>query len=256
MADSAPIPEVPPVADFLDLVPEGWLRRVPGRETFAWPAGPRPTLAVKRFAADDRRDVWYERLRGRSPRPPAQREFDNLVALARDGFPVPAALDWAQDPSRGTSVLLMGWIGHRETLRDRLERAAVGERQEHLARLAQLVARLHRAGYYHRDLYLHHFVLADGKPRPTLTLLDLGRVRRERAPRRRWLIKDLGALSHSFPSSVPASEREAFFGRYFDLAGPDTLAARARWLRAIERRRRRIAAHVPRFSGQDAQETE
>ncbi|MFT5048907.1 MAG: tRNA A-37 threonylcarbamoyl transferase component Bud32 [Chlamydiales bacterium] len=256
MAENTDRPEAPAAEELLDFVPDRWLRHVPGRETFAWPMGDGPVLAVKRFGgggvrAEHRRDLWYARLRGQARRSPGQAEFDNLAALSADGFSVPEPVGWAEDRARGLSVVLMRWIPHRETLRDRLGHPGRGaERRELLLELAGFAARLHRAGYYHRDLYVHHFVLAVGSAEPQLTLLDLGRVRRERAPRARWLIKDLGALAHSLPALVTAPEREAFFQSYFDLAGPDTLAARARWLRAIERRRRRIAAHVPRHSGE------
>jgi len=250
---------VPAAGELLDLVPDRWIRRVPGRETFAWPIGADPVLAVKRFGGGGRRgqhwrDIWYGRLRGRGHRSPAQVEFENLVALRDSGFAVPEPVGWAEDRSRGLSLLSMRWVRYRETLRARLGRPGdPAQRADWLECLADFVARLHRGGYYHRDLYVNHFVLAEALDQPQLTLLDLGRVRKENSPRRRWLIKDLGAVAHSLPSPVSDPEREAFFQRYFELAGPDTLSARRRWLGAIERRRRRIAAHVPRHSGEEPQ---
>ena len=82
-------------------------------------------------------------------------------------------------------------VPHAETLRGRLAGASATERRSWCERLVEYVARLHAAGWYHRDLYLQHFVLAEQAQE--LALLDVGRARRETSPRTRWFVKDLGA---------------------------------------------------------------
>lgn len=233
------------------LDPERPLRSVPGRETFAWP-GPRgPRVLVKRTVGDQPRDRWYERLHGRR-RSPGRREFDNLEGLARDGLPVPRALGWGETgdgPSAG-SLVVMEWLPHTWTLREHLERDPAA-RGRWLAPLLDVVVRLHRSGWYHRDLYLHHFVVPEGSGARPLALLDVGRARKERAPRRRWFVKDLAALLHSTPETIPATTLLRFLVGYLDARGiPRGIqgrSARRRWLRAIATKRRRLAAHRPRF---------
>jgi tRNA A-37 threonylcarbamoyl transferase component Bud32 len=253
------------------LSPDSWLRRVPGRETFAWPGDVR--WIVKRVVGGEPRDYWYERLRGRT-RSPARREAENLQRLAADGLAVPRVLAWFEEPAarrhprlagrRGRSVLVMERARHTETLRGRLQRASPAERRAWLARLADYVTRLHKGGWYHRDLYLQHFVLVESEQAEEgrLVLLDVGRARREAAPRRRWFVKDLAALLHSAPACVTRSERLRFLRAWLLGLGsglgsgigarlgttPRADGSEARpWVTAVTAKERRIAAHEPRL---------
>jgi tRNA A-37 threonylcarbamoyl transferase component Bud32 len=141
------------------------------------------------------------------------------------------------------SVVLMERVEHSQTLRQLLEQGQEVVDRKLLEDLAQLVARLHRAGWYHRDLYLEHVIL---RPDGSLCLLDLGRARQQASPRSRWLAKDLGALLHSLPDRIPAATRLRFLARYLDLCGIRGAQARRAWARAVEQRRARIASHAPR----------
>jgi len=204
------------------------LRSLPGRETLEVGAS-----VLKRST-----ERWAL---GRSP---GAIEYQNLRDLARDGIPVPRALSWSAERTGALrlarrSEVEMERIEHAETLRERLARAAPAERRALGERLLALVVRLHEAGWYHRDLYLQHFVLRGEE----LVLLDVGRARHERAPRARWFVKDLAALLHSCPRSVPGRERLRFVARYLEARG---LGGRREWLRAILRREARMARHVPR----------
>ena len=227
------------VTDLISARPEVPLRSVPTRQTFVWPSGGR-TAIVKRTRGDQFRDRWYDYLRG-TPRSPGQREFENLRELARAGIPVPRPLGWGSMGS--LSVVLMERVEHSQTLRQHLEQGEEVVDRQRLEDLAQLVARLHRAGWYHRDLYLEHVIL---RPDGSLCLLDLGRARRQASPRSRWLAKDLGALLHSLPDRIPAATRLRFLARYLDLCGIRGAQARRGWARAVEQRRARIASHAPR----------
>jgi len=209
-----------------DVRPGGMLRRAPGRETFLGrgPAG--EPAVIKRY---DGRAGLVER--------------ENLVALARAGLPVPAALGAR---ARGRSSLVaMAFVPHAQTLRDLAAEVAPAERARRAGELLDLVVALHGAGWYHRDLYLEHFLVRadDGR----LVLIDVGRARRRRRPRRRWLVKDLAALLHSTPPAVGPRERLRFLARYLDARGVEGRRARRRWLRAVVAKERRMAAHPPRF---------
>jgi hypothetical protein len=231
------------------LAPTATLRDMPGRQTFGWPD--RPGLVVKRFRGGEPRDWWYERFRG-APRSPGRREGENLLALAADGLPVPRAMAWVEEPASarlprgargGRSAVVMELVEHEQSLRAALDDDDAERRAELGEALLALVTRLHRAGWYHRDLYLQHVVLrADGQ----LCLLDVGRARRESSPSRRWLVKDLAALLHSTPRAVNQAERLGFL-RDWLAASPRAEVKELRWwVRAILAKRRRLAAHTPR----------
>lgn len=235
------------------LEPARVLRRMPGRETFAWPAG--EAFVVKRYRGEEARDFLYERLRrARRPRSPGRREWENLAALAADGFDVPRALAWAEE--RGAlslaaarpeapgarSAVVMERIPFEASFGDHLRRIPAAARAPWLERLAVLVARLHARGWYHRDLYLHQIVVGTGGD---LVLLDVGRARRERAPRRRWHVKDLAALLSSAPTGITRAERLRFLRRYLELRGLD-LSLLLPWARLVTRKAARISAHAPK----------
>jgi RIO-like serine/threonine protein kinase len=227
--------------EWLDAEPPHYLRRVDGRETFAWPAGAASTAPyiVKRTAA----------------RGSGAREFQVLDALARDGFAVPRALAWCEERAfwrARRSCVVMELIPHASTLRERLAAADPAERRRWSGQLLELVVRLHERGWYHRDLYLQHVVVREDYGEPAqLVLLDVGRARHELAPRTRWFVKDLAALLHSTPRVVGVRERLRFLAAYLDRRGITRRRDRRRWLARIESKERKMAAHTPR-AGEDA----
>ncbi len=235
------------------LEPSSWLRKIPGRGTFAWePAGQR--LVVKRFVGDLGRDRWYARWRGRPVESPAQREAQNLRELEAQVFPVPRALAWFAEPGhRGRSGLVMAHLDHDEHLRAAIDRSGSDAQRGRLDRLAALVARFHAAGWYHRDLYLEHVVIRSGEPQSgeggdlDLALIDVGRARREAEPRRRWFVKDVAALLHSSPERVPPPARLRFLSHYLDARGIMDLEARRTFGQEVERKAASLAAHSPRY---------
>jgi tRNA A-37 threonylcarbamoyl transferase component Bud32 len=246
--------------ELLASAPATWLRRVAGRETFVWPFDA-PAAVVKRYAGLDRREWWHELLHrgvlggvlggalggalGRGGiRPAARIEADNLAALARAGFPVPkpiAAL------ARGSvSVVAMELVRHDTDLASALAEAPRERRDAWLAELAELVARLHTAGFCHRDLYFQHVVLPrEPRAGSSFVLLDCGRVREGPRLAERWFVKDLAALAHSLNAAVGADEWRAFVARYVS-ARPES-GELERTLCAVEAKRARLAAHAPRF---------
>ncbi len=72
--------------------------------------------------------------------------------------------------------------------------------------LARLIARMHRCGFIHRDLYLAHvFYDSASWPENCLRLIDLQRVLRPRILLNRWIVKDLAALNYSTPTTAASS---------------------------------------------------
>lgn len=242
------------------LEPTEVYRRMPGRETFPWRPpgdpfgeGPAATVVVKRYRGDALRDRGFDGFHLGRFRSAARREFENLQGLRAEGFPVPHALLCVEDPRPrpgARSALVMAHVPHDETLRSTLAILDAAARAPWLARLANLVGRLHGLGWYHRDLYLQHVVVHReevGETERGLTLLDLGRARHQRNPRRRWFVKDLAALLHSAPPSITPRECLRFLGDYLaarGLGGPE--ARRTPWARAILKKAARLGAHAPR----------
>lgn len=163
-------------------------------------------LYLKRFIdppASARRDA-----RGCGARSVAGVEWKWLHELAAIGVstarPVAFGEEFRGSRERRSAVLMAAAPG---VSLERRVTSAMGhdERERLLVITARLVGRLHGAGIVHRDLYLSHLLwdanerLADGG---TLTLIDLQRVCRPAWRLRRWVIKDLAALSYSTPAEV------------------------------------------------------
>jgi len=234
-------PAQPLVEALFALEPEHWLRKLPDRETFLLEEGGR-RFVVKRLRRGAGSEGWYERIRGLGRRSPARRECENLAAMRADGLPVPRPLAWCADSRQMRSALVMEELEHVETLRMLFERSGAGERDHWIGQLVELVANLHDRGWYHRDLYLEHLVVtASG-----LALLDAGRVRKERKPRRRWFVKDLAALDSSVPRSVTRSERLRFLAGWLEARGLARTGELRRWTRPVLAKARRMRAHRPR----------
>lgn len=254
----------PPNRTFLHAEADRTLRSVGGRETFVTHDSRGNPVVVKRDAGGLRAERLRERLvelwAGIDPRSSGRREYENLRALARAGIPVPDALGWEDaEPTSivavPASAVVLEWVEHTETLRGRLGRADAPERRRWGERLVELVARMHAAGFYHRDLYLQHWILPAVSARGELVLLDVGRTRRALpAPRRRWLVKDLAALLHSTPDAVGPRERLRFLVTWLDRLGTPSGASargvRRAWARQVLAKQRRMAAHTPR-GGED-----
>jgi tRNA A-37 threonylcarbamoyl transferase component Bud32 len=230
--------------------PASTLRRGPGRVAFLAPAPGGGEVVVKRARGRPGWDGWRELLTGAPARSQGQREWSNLHALAASGVPVPRALAWAREGE--TSLVVLELVRHRESLRQRLTRDP-GSAARFGPELAAVVARLHDAGWCHRDLYLEHVVVAE--PTERLVLLDLGRARHRTRLGRRWVVKDLAALAHS-SRNLPEEARCAFLTDYLAARGltADVPGARAPLARAVLARAERMARHTPRHIDLQSQE--
>lgn len=233
------------------------LRATRGRRTSAIELDGR-RLVVKVFVGDEPREWWYERLRGRRC-DPAEREARALTRARDLGLAVPQPILALRAgrvprvrppaPGRGTcSLLVMQWVEHTDHLGRRLARERdPAARRAWIAAAAELVGRLHRSGGYHRDLYAGHLAI---EPGGGLVLLDLGRCRFERAPRVRWLAKDLGGLLGSCGGAVRPFEALRFLALWRRATGRDRNWVRRLAVRA-QVKARRLFAHVPVDPGTD-----
>lgn len=235
-------------------------------------AVPRPErepeiLYLKRFHSPPLRRQLGRWLHGHWLAGTASIEWQNARRLASDGIPAAEAVAFGQEMigpwERRSFVLLRAVQGSslEKWLPANLP-PAKGDanqplRRERIDRLARLVARFHRQGYIHRDLYLAHIFLEpaesapDGRLIEGYRLIDLQRVFKPRWRRRRWVVKDLAALDYSTPADrVSRRERLRFLVRYArecDLFGSARALARrvgARVGRMNARRRAKERRHA------------
>lgn len=105
--------------------------------------------------------------------------------------------------------------------KDFLSRAAGSPSQveDFTQRLADLVARLHRSGYVHRDLYTSHIYMDNADGRMQLYLIDVARMFRPRCRVLRWRVKDLAQLKYSMPTSWVQGHWETFLQEYLRRLG-------------------------------------
>lgn len=237
---------------------EGWRQR--WRIVLAQEKGEPRVFYLKRFSRPPLRRQWERWKEGHARLSTAGVEWTNARLLAEAGVPAVTAVAFGQEmagPWERRSFVLTS-----EVAGESLERWVpahlppagqepdLARRRRLLGRLAGLVARLHEAGFVHRDLYLSH-VFIEGED---FRLIDLQRVFRPRW-RRRWLVKDLAALHFSTPADrVGRWERLRFLCRYVQVLsareGPRVRAAdRARRLaRLIDRKARWMARRRPELA--------
>ena len=197
------------------------LRSVPGRRT----ARPAPGLIHKEFEGTGA---------------PADGEAQRLAWLREAGVEAPRALAVGRAGSR--TVLAMEGIEGARTLPEALCSAPASERARLARALGALVARLHGARLFHRDLYIEHvLVREDGG----LVLLDAGRVLRRPLRPTRWAAKDLAAVLHSLPRALGSSVGQLAWGAYCREL-PLTPERRPAVLRSVRQRRVRMERHWPR----------
>jgi heptose I phosphotransferase len=184
------------------------------------------------------------------------REAQMLGALQREGLPAPRWLAAGEDRSGRAFLLVEDLPGTVSLMSALQDRPGFREQRALAARLGRTLAAIHRAGFFHRDLYGKHVLVgsADGE----LSLLDW-----QRARRRAWLssseiIRDLACLHATLPDELAGPrERLACLRAYLDSSGkPSELRW---WLSRVEsaaarlRKRRHIREkrQLPRSEKQE-----
>lgn len=217
------------------------------------------TYYLKRFDRPPLKRQWSRWLEGHWRISTAGVEGRNAEALAGAGIPAvkaPACGERMRGIWEVRSFVLLEevagqslerWLPQEfpppETEQDWCRRHRVIER------LAELVAKFHRAGFIHRDLYLAHVFIEPDVPEssscgPRFTLIDLQRVFRPRWRMRRWVVKDLAALHYSTPEDrVGRWDRLRFLCRYRKVC-PQGRSVRA-LARAVDRKAERMRSRRP-----------
>ena len=220
-------------------------RRIPGPDGALYLKTHRAVPPMRRLA-----------FAGRLSASPARREWDALMEMRRTGFDVPDPVALGETPTvvgcPPQSFLVTREVPGR-TLEELLREGwpdphGLGPRRARdavLADLGGMVRRFHAAGFFHKDLYCCHLVVAPDPRWGRPYFIDLQRVERAHPPRRRWLVKDLAALHHSAPPTVTRSDRLRFLLQYLCKSRLDPRARRC--ARDVIAKARSLAAHLPRY---------
>lgn len=205
-------------------------------------AGAAQRLYVKRFLHPPVRTQLRRILSGHLRRSTAGVERYWIRRVGDAGISVPRAAAFADDLRGGwerDSALVLS-----EAPGESLERWARRGRRASTAwvqELARFVARLHAAGFVHRDLYLCH-IFVDGVEdrRPRFCLIDLQRVMHTPLRRKRWIAREIAQLHYSTPASaVRPRDRLRWLKCYLGARWDNK-----RWRRAMIRRVLRKAAAI------------
>lgn len=163
-----------------------------------------------------------------------RREWRNHLRLMRYDIPCAEPVAWGRDQGRSffMASACSGKIG------EHLVPTGDGPWRRKAEALGYAVARLHNAGFFHRDLYLSHVVFQGEACR----FIDLQRLDDGPLFRRHRQVKDLAALLYS-ARAIGASRTDGlrFFRKYRGGGRLDRKAKKL--LRAVERKALRIAAH-------------
>jgi tRNA A-37 threonylcarbamoyl transferase component Bud32 len=175
---------------------------------------------------------------------PARVEFDNICRARIVGVPTMRTVRWGEH---------CGWLGARrgylivtavpgEALErcgdEYLSRSGLEAGAMLAAKLAELVAALHSAGYVHRDLYAGHIFLHESPGGVELYLIDLARMFAPRWRKFRWQVKDLAQLKFSMPSGWVRRHWRDFLRQYLAARGE---RGAARYNRCVHRKAAAIA---------------
>jgi heptose I phosphotransferase len=191
---------------------------------------------------------------------PGHREWDSANMMRRNGFDVPQPVAFGES-TNFLSCPRLSFVITREIKGPTLDvfladgYPAVNGlspkqvRLQIIEDLAGMIKRFHVSGYFHKDLYCCHLIVAAhehehdkrwGQPH----FIDLERVVRERNPHHRWFVKDLAALNFSAPPSISLVDRWRFLKNYLPSY---SLSGRKQWARAIIAKTIKIDNHTPKY---------
>ena len=237
----------------LERMPKETVRRADNRHTFRFEHGGGAYFA-KMHEGVGWRQIVEDLLTLKRPVVDASNECDACRRLAEVGIRAPVVAAFGRrgaNPATRRSFVVCDALEGYVSL-DAVARCWRRAPPPHRLRwqttreLARLVRTLHDAGLNHRDLYLDH-VLASAAAlragRVDLALIDLHRAGLQRRVPRRWLLRDLAALSFSAAHEGATKTDQFRFLRHYTGGSPaQALRANPRFWRTVARRAARLAA--------------
>ena len=183
----------------------------------------------------------------------AKLEFDATLALTKAKVPCAKAVAFGERASSGTldSFLITEALDAYTQLEKMifdfappLSREILKRKRALIQGVAELSARLHNAGFNHKDLYLTHILAKFDKAGGyDLKLIDLQRVEHRTTGRRRWLVKDISALNYSSPVEIiTRTDKLRFYKAYVNRVklNKDDRA----FIKSVLAKTERVAAHT------------
>ncbi|MDR1275478.1 MAG: lipopolysaccharide core heptose(I) kinase RfaP [Candidatus Accumulibacter sp.] len=121
-----------------------------------------------------------------------------------------------------------------------------------VARVAEMVGAMHRAGVNHRDCYICHFLLSvNPPPSPeaiSLALIDLHRAQTRAAVPKRWRDKDLAALYFSIVEiGMTRRDKLRFVRGYFEKSLREVLREEAGLFPLLEEKMKKLYRRKQRY---------
>jgi heptose I phosphotransferase len=144
-------------------------------------------------------------------------EWEALVRFADAGIPAPEPV--AASKFRGqTCVMTLGIENYirASDLFASFSEKDFSKKKRLIAKIADIVARMHAANFFHQDLYLLHFFVSQNQ-NDKVYLIDLQRVIISSCLSSRWLVKDLAQLLFSSRDLCSDRDIKRFWIRYTKL---------------------------------------
>ncbi len=203
-------------------------------------SGPEDVRLVVKRQQNHRSRTWRHPLQGV---PTLRKEYFNIQRFDACGLAAvtPVMFAQRQDDRGMRAILVTEYLeGFRsfETFLEEWTGSATPDtdnRDTIMRPVADLIARMHRAGFRHNCLYPKHVFVNRRRPRPDVRLIDLEKAGRSLGPIRR-MTRDLAAFFRRSPFWLPADQ--ARFLIYYHGARQMTPG--------IERAWRRIQRHMAR----------
>ena len=181
-------------------------------------------------------------------------EFRNITLLEKSGFPVMDVVACGEKKNSGLfgeSFIMTEQIPGAEPLDDycknKLAPLLTGEKllrkRAIIKELGELIRRFHAFGFNHRDLYLCHVFIRHNNDQPVLYIIDLQRMQKRKARRRRWLVKDIAQLNYSSRfAGITDRDRMRFLRSY--LGGNKISDAKKSFIRKVIAKTNRIHSKI------------
>jgi lipopolysaccharide core heptose(I) kinase len=148
----------------------------------------------------------------------AMREWRAISELRKNGFSAPVPIAFGRRREFGITVesfLMTAEISGGTQADFYCRELKPLERRALALEIADFSQRFHEAGFVHKDFYLCHIFVVVKNGTRELFLIDLQRLSRPQLFRRRWLVKDLGALAYSgFKFGASRKDLMSFYKRY------------------------------------------
>jgi heptose I phosphotransferase len=217
--------------------------RSTARYVFHTPAGPLPVYLKRHYRLPLRSRI-AALLDPGGRHSPASAEWAHLERVRALGVAVPETIaagerigPWGALQSYLVVAELTGCDPLHEAipaLARGLDSAAFAARKRAIvAAIADIAAKLHRAGVFHKDLYLCHFYLDGNAAGVRLRLIDLHRLGEHRWWPDRWRWKDLGQLLYSTYGVAGIDDRDRL--RFWAAYRKRIELGRGRWRLAMVR---------------------